>query len=136
MSDSNIRVGKIGNINANNNKGVVNLLAVSQDIQNSISDLALPDANEQANAKKLLEKLRKEIEDASELNDKEKERALKQVKSLVETLQMKTQVQTDSGLQERAENAITLIRGIVAGISSAVSIFKVLSEISSLFGIA
>ena len=45
MSDSNIRVGKIGNINANNNKGVVNLLAVSQDIQNSISDLALPDAN-------------------------------------------------------------------------------------------
>ncbi|GCE62507.1 MULTISPECIES: hypothetical protein [Microcystis] len=136
MSDSNIRVGKIGNINANNNKGVVNLLAVSQDIQNSISDLALPDANEQANAKELLEKLRKEIEDASELNDKEKERALKQVKSLVETLQMKTQVQTDSGLQERAENAITLIRGIVAGISSAVSIFKVLSEISSLFGIA
>ena len=136
MSDSNIRVGKIGNINANNNKGVVNLLAVSQDIQNSISDLALPDANERANAKKLLEKLRKEIEDASELNDKEKERALKQVKSLVETLQMKTQVQTDSGLQERAENAITLIRGIVAGISSAVSIFKVLSEISSLFGIA
>ncbi|GBD55017.1 MULTISPECIES: hypothetical protein [Microcystis] len=136
MSDSNIRVGKIGNINANNNKGVVNLLAVSQDIQNSISDLALSDANEQANAKELLEKLRKEIEDASELNDKEKERALKQVKSLVETLQMKTQVQTDSGLQERAENAITLIRGIVAGISSAVSIFKVLSEISSLFGIA
>jgi len=136
MSDSNIRVGKIGNINANNNKGVVNLLAVSQDIQNSISDLALPDANEQANAKELLEKLRKEIEDASELNDKEKERALKQVKSLVETLQMKPQVQTDSGLQERAENAITLIRGIVAGISSAVSIFKVLSEISSLFGIA
>lgn len=136
MSDSNIRVGKIGNINANNNKGVVNLLAVSQDIQNSISDLALPDANEQANAKELLEKLRKEIEDASELNDKEKERALKQVKSLVETLQMKTQVQTDSGLQERAENAITLIRGIVAGISSAISIFKVLSEISSLFGIA
>jgi RNA polymerase-binding transcription factor DksA len=96
----------------------------------------LSDANEQANAKELLEKLRKEIEDASELNDKEKERALKQVKSLVETLQMKTQVQTDSGLQERAENAITLIRGIVAGISSAVSIFKVLSEISSLFGIA
>jgi|GEM_PF-4725787 len=136
MSDSNIRVGKIGNINANNNKGVVNLLAVSQDIQNSISDLALPDANEQANAKELLEKLRKEIEDASELNDKEKERALKQVKSLVETLQMKTQVQADSGLQERAENAITLIKGIVTGISSAVSIFKVLSEISSLLGIA
>lgn len=136
MSDSNIRVGKIGNINADNNKGVINLLAVSQDIQNSISDLALPDANEQANAKELLEKLRKEIEDASELNHKEKERALKQVKSLVETLQMKTQVQTDSGLQERAENAITLIKGIVAGISSAVSIFKVLSEISSLFGIA
>ena len=134
MSDANIRVGKIGDINANNNKGVVNLLAVSRDIQNAISDLTLPSSSEQAHAKELLEKLRKEIEGASELSDKEKEKALKQVKNLVEILQMNTQ--PELGTQERAENAITLIKGIVACVSSAVSIFKVLSEVSSLFGIA
>jgi hypothetical protein len=133
MSETNIRVGKIRDISADNNKGVVNLLAVSQDIQNSLADLTLSPTTEQTGAKKLLEKLSKEIEDSSDLNDQQKEKALKQVKELVEALKISTQA--ESGFQERAENAITMIKGIFAGVSSAVSIFNVLSEISTLFGI-
>jgi hypothetical protein len=32
MSETNIRIGKIGDINASHNKGVINLLAISEDI--------------------------------------------------------------------------------------------------------
>lgn len=135
MSDTNIRVGKVGNINANNNKGVVNLLAVSQDIQNAIKDLTSASATntEQSNIQELFEKLCKEIENTSELSDKQKEKALKQVKELVEAF--KESSQPDSDFQERADNAITMIKGLLADVSNGVEIFKSLSAIASLFGI-
>lgn len=133
MSDTNIKIGKIGDINVNSNKGVVNLLAVSEDIQNAITDLDLPSSIEKSNAKELLQQLCKEIEDSSDLNEKQKIKALNQVKELVEALKMSKQ--SDSSFQENAENAVTLIKGIVSGVSSTASIFKLLSDISSAFGI-
>lgn len=134
MSDTNIRVGKIGDIDASDNTGVVNLLAVSQDIQNAILNSALSPDFEQSNAKELLEKLRREIENTAELSDERKGKALRQVKELVEVL--KESSQPGSDLQERADNAITMIKGLVIGASSAVEILNSLSAIASLLGIS
>jgi hypothetical protein len=132
MSDANI---KIGDINVDNKKGIVNLLAVSEDIRNAITGLDLPSSIEKSNAKELLRQLGKEIEDSSDLNEKQKVKALNQVKELVQALKVSKQPDSDSSFQENAENAITLIKGIVSGVSSTASIFKLLSDISSVFGI-
>jgi hypothetical protein len=102
--------------------------------KNTIRDSTLSPSFEQSNAKELLEKLRRKIEDTVELSDERKEKALKQVKELVEIL--KVNPQPGSDLQERADNAITIIKGLVIGASSVSDILNSLSAIAALLGIA
>ena len=133
MPDFNIRIGKMGSVNANNNKGVVNILAVSQDIKNSISELPSASGKNQVNAKEVFEQLRLEITNSSELSSKKKEKALKQVGNLASLF--KDNSQTGLSKQELADNAITLIKGTITGVSGVASILKLLPEVASLFGV-
>ena len=130
MSNVNIKFsGRIGSIDASNNKGVVEILAVSRDIQNSMSDLnSLPDAKK-TSVEELIKKLQEEIMGSSELKNEQKEKALKQVKNLVGALNESSK----PDFSERMDNAITMIKGLVSGVSGTVAISELLSKIASLF---
>src|SRR4028118_2268205 len=96
---------------------------------NQLSDSAKPD---EPGIKELLTQLQTAIEAETELSDKSKALALKQVKALAEV----GKNPQESTMQEAGETAMTMLKGIITGLPTAATLVeawnKLLPAIASL----
>jgi hypothetical protein len=108
---------------------------VQGDISVSINKIPpSPDA-EKPGIKELLEKLKTAIETEPGLDEKNKIKALKQVEELAQAAQNSN----EGEVQEKADNAITMLKGIFSGLQTGATLLEawnnILPLLSKLFGI-
>jgi uncharacterized protein YjbI with pentapeptide repeats len=135
MNDSNdqsqnISVGGDFNIRAEN--AVVSLREMSGNVTNIINQLPSSSQPEQQGIKELLEQLKETIERSTELSDKDKVKALKQIQKLAEV----SQNPSSGGIQDAVDAAITMLRGTLSIIPKLLEeCNKLLPMIANLFGL-
>ena len=89
---------------------------------NQLSDSAIPD---EPGIKELLTELQTAIEAESDLSDDDKAEALEQVKTLAEV----GKNPQESTMQEAGETAMTMLKGILAGVPSAATLVEACSKL-------
>ena len=129
-SSQNISVGGDFNIDANN--AVVNLRDISGKVSNTIQQL--PETTTDApGIKELLTQLQTAIETETELTDKSKEKALKQVQKLAAA------GENPQANQDDADDSLTMLKGIVSGLQETAKLVTTCQEIipllTGLFGL-
>lgn len=85
-----------------------------------------------SNADELLTELQTLIEAETNLADKNKEKALKQVKALAEAAQNPKAEEK----QDLADTAITMLKGIITGFPSAATLIEACTKIAAFLGLA
>ena len=110
-------------------------VTVSGNVANIINELPDSPKPDQPGIKELLSQLQKAIETDPEITPEKKAKALKQIQSLAEAGK-----DIKSGaMKDLADDAITMLKGIIASLPSAAVLVKTCSEllpsIASLFGL-
>ena len=112
-----------GTVNASG-AGALGLGDISGTVANTINQLSDSAKPDEPGIKELLTELQTAIE-ASDLSDKSKALALKQVKALAEV----GKNPQESTMQEAGETAMTMLKGILAGVPSAVTLVEACSKL-------
>lgn len=110
----------------------INLGEISGNVTNAVNQLPVAPEPEKPGLKELLAELQTLIEAETNLTDKNKEKALKQVKALAEAAQNPKAEEK----QDLADTAITMLKGIVTGLPSAATLFEACVRIAALLGLA
>jgi hypothetical protein len=120
MTKDSSRKIEIGNIGGDFNASgqALNLGEISGTVTNTINELATAPEPEKPGIKELLTQLKTAIETDSNLTEKEKEKALKQVKSLAEA------AQNPQEKQDLADTAITMLKGTIAHLPTAAKLVE------------
>jgi uncharacterized protein YjbI with pentapeptide repeats len=120
MTKDSSRKIEIGNIGRDFNASgqALNLGEISGTVTNTINELATAPESEKPGIKELLTQLKTAIETDSNLTEKEKEKALKQVKSLAEA------AQNPQEKQDLADTAITMLKGTIAHLPTAAKLVE------------
>ena len=120
MTKDSSRKIEIGNIGGDFNASgqALNLGEISGTVTNTINELATAPESEKPGIKELLTQLKTAIETDSNLTEKEKEKALKQVKSLAEA------AQNPQEKQDLADTAITMLKGTIAHLPTAAKLVE------------
>lgn len=138
MNESNdqsrkIEIGSVGrDFNASGQALNLGDIDISGTVTNTIGQLQESDAPEAPKLAELLKQLQATIEADTNLTDKNKEKALKQVKALAEAAQNPKKEEQ----QDLADTAITMLKGIITGLPSAATLIEACTKIASLFGLA
>jgi len=103
----------------------VNIGEISGTVTNAIGQLAASPQSDQPGIKELLTDLQAAIEAETDLSDKSKALALKQVKALAE-VGKNPQAST---MQEAGETAMTMLKGILTGLPSAATLVEACSKL-------
>jgi hypothetical protein len=109
---------------------------VGKDVTNIINKQSTTnEKSDNSEIKKLLEQLKTAIKNEPSLDEKNKAKALKQV----EELDKAAATTNNEEKQEKADNAITMLKGIFSGLATGVTLIdvwdKLISPLSKLFGI-
>jgi hypothetical protein len=111
------------------------LSEISGNVTNSVNQLRSATEPDKPGIKELLTQLQTLIEAETNLTDKNKEKALKQVKALAEAAQNPKEPEK----QDLADTAITMLKGLITGLPSAATLVeacnKLLPAIASLLGL-
>ena len=111
------------------------LSEISGNVTNAVNQLPTAPEPEKPGIKELLTQLQTLIEAETNLTDKNKEKALKQVKALAEAAQNPKEPEK----QDLADTAITMLKGLITGLPSAATLVeacnKLLPAIASLLGL-
>lgn len=109
--------------------------ALGKDITLTINELPSSPEPEKPGIKELLTQLTTAIETEPALNEKNKVKALKQVEELAKAAQNSNEEE----VQEKADNAITMLKGIFSGLQTGATLLEawnnILPLLSKLFGI-
>jgi hypothetical protein len=120
-----------GTVNASG-AGALGLGDISGTVANEINQLSDSAKPDEPGIKELLTQLQTAIEAETELSDKSKALALKQVKALAEV----GKNPQESTMQEAGETAMTMLKGIITGLPTAATLVeawnKLLPAIASL----
>ncbi len=98
---------------------------ISGIVTNAINQLPASPQSDKPGIKELLTELQSAIEADTNLSDKNKAVALKQVKSLAEV----GKNPQESTMQEAGETAMTMLKGILAGLPSAATLVEACSKL-------
>jgi len=98
---------------------------ISGTVTNSINQLPASTQSDKPEIKELLTQLQAAIEAETNLSDKKKVVALKQVKALAEV----GKDPQESTMQEAGETAMTMLKGILAGLPSAATLVEACSKL-------
>ncbi|MCP2731633.1 hypothetical protein [Limnofasciculus baicalensis] len=108
---------------------------VKGNVSSVVNQLPTSPNPDKSEIKEILEKLKQAIESEPTLNEKEKAQAQKQVEALTKVAKSGN----DPDNNEKAENAVTMLKGIFSGLQSGANLLvawdKVLPMLSKLFGI-
>jgi uncharacterized protein YjbI with pentapeptide repeats len=111
------------------------LSEISGNVTNAVNQLPTAPEPDKPGIKELLTQLQTLIEAETNLTDKNKEKALKQVKALAEAAQNPKEPEK----QDLADTAITMLKGLITGLPSAATLVeacnKLLPAIASLLGL-
>ncbi len=111
------------------------LSEISGNVTNAVNQLPSATEPDKPGIKELLTQLQTLIEAETNLTDKNKEKALKQVKALAEAAQNPKEPEK----QDLADTAITMLKGLITGLPSAATLVeacnKLLPAIASLLGL-
>jgi uncharacterized protein YjbI with pentapeptide repeats len=111
------------------------LSEISGNVTNAVNQLPAAPEPDKPGIKELLTELQTLIEAETNLTDKNKEKALKQVKALAEAAQNPKEPEK----QDLADTAITMLKGLITGLPSAATLVeacnKLLPAIASLLGL-
>ncbi|WP_293193150.1 MULTISPECIES: hypothetical protein [unclassified Microcoleus] len=118
-SSKNINVG--GDVTGS----TLNIGEISGIVTNTIGQLPASPQSDKPGIKELLTELQTAIEADTNLSDKNKAVALKQVKSLAEV----GKNPQESTMQEAGETAMTMLKGILAGLPSAATLVEACSKL-------
>jgi uncharacterized protein YjbI with pentapeptide repeats len=131
-SSRKIEIGNIGR-DFNASGQALNLGEISGTVINTINELATAPEPDKPGIKELLTQLKTAIETDTDLTAKDKEKALKQVKSLAEA------AQNPQEQQDLADTAITMLKGTIANLPTAAKLVeecgKLLPLISGFLGL-
>ncbi|GET43580.1 hypothetical protein [Microseira wollei] len=132
-SSTNVKVHGGSFISRSSVKGDVT--STVRDISVSIEKLPGSSDPEQPGIKEILEKLKTAIETEPDLDEKNKIKALKQVEEIAKAAQSSN----DGEEKEKADNAITMLKGIFSGLQTGATLLEawnnILPLLSKLFGI-
>jgi predicted RNase H-like nuclease (RuvC/YqgF family) len=118
-SSKNIKVG--GDVTGS----TLNIGEISGTVTNSINQLPASPQSDQPGIKELLTELQIAIEAETNLSDKSKALALKQVKALAEV----GKNPQESTMQEAGETAMTMLKGILAGLPTTATLLEACSKL-------
>ena len=118
-SSKNIKVG--GDVTGS----TLNIGEISGTVTNSINQLPASPQSDQPGIKELLTELQTAIEAETNLSDKSKALALKQVKALAEV----GKNPQESTMQEAGETAMTMLKGILAGLPTTATLLEACSKL-------
>ncbi|MTJ23451.1 hypothetical protein FJR06_19865 [Dolichospermum sp. UHCC 0352] len=120
MTKDSSRKIEIGNIGGDFNASgqALNLGEISGTVINTINELATAPEPDKPGIKELLTQLKTAIETDTDLTAKDKEKALKQVKSLAEA------AQNPQEKQDLADTAITMLKGTIANLPTAAKLVE------------
>ncbi|MCF3606767.1 hypothetical protein L2E81_09125 [Planktothrix agardhii 1033] len=107
------------------NAGALNLGNITGTINNTINQLPASDNPNKPGIKELLGELTEAIASDKDLSEKDKTKALKQVQALAEA----GQNPKDEEKKDIADTAITMLKGIVAGLPSVATAAKAVQEL-------
>ena len=128
MSDQNDQSRQIkitgGTVTASG-AGALSLGDVSGTVANTINELSDSAKPDEPGIKELLTQLQTAIEAETELSDKSKALALKQVKALAEV----GKNPQDSTLQKAGKKAMTKLKGILAGLPTTATLLEACSKL-------
>ena len=113
-----------GTVNASG-AGALSLGDISGTVANTINQLSDSAKPDEPGIKELLTELQTAIESETNLSDKSKAVALKQVKALAEV----GKNPQESTMQEAGETAMTILKGILAGLPSAATLVEACSKL-------
>ncbi|MBE9220264.1 pentapeptide repeat-containing protein [Dolichospermum flos-aquae] len=116
-SSRKIEIGNIGR-DFNASGQALNLGEISGTVINTINELATAPEPDKPGIKELLTQLKTAIETDTDLTAKDKEKALKQVKSLAEA------AQNPQEKQDLADTAITMLKGTIANLPTAAKLVE------------
>ena len=116
-SSRKIEIGNIGR-DFNASGQALNLGEISGTVINTINELATAPEPDKPGIKELLTQLKTAIETDTDLTAKDKEKALKQVKSLAEA------AQNPQEQQDLADTAITMLKGTIANLPTAAKLVE------------
>jgi uncharacterized protein YjbI with pentapeptide repeats len=116
-SSRKIEIGNIGR-DFNASGQALNLGEISGTVINTINELATAPEPDKPGIKELLTQLKTAIETDTDLTAKDKEKALKQVKSLAEA------AQNPQEQQDLADTAITMLKGTIAHLPTAAKLVE------------
>ncbi|MBD2441681.1 pentapeptide repeat-containing protein [Dolichospermum sp. FACHB-1091] len=120
MTKDSSRKIEIGNIGGDFNASgqALNLGEISGTVINTINELATAPEADKPGIKELLTQLKTAIETDTDLTAKDKEKALKQVKSLAEA------AQNPQEKQDLADTAITMLKGVLTNLPTAAKLVE------------
>ncbi|MGM3304584.1 pentapeptide repeat-containing protein [Anabaena sp. WFMT] len=131
-SSRKVEIGSVGR-DFNASGQALNLGEISGTVTNTINELPSAPEPEKPGIKEILTQLQKAIEADSDLTPKDKEKALKQVKSLAEA------AQNPQEKQDLADTAITMLKGVLSNLPTAAKLVeecsKLLPLISTFLGL-
>ncbi|MDB9465248.1 pentapeptide repeat-containing protein [Dolichospermum circinale] len=116
-SSRKVEIGSIGR-DFNASGQALNLGEISGTVTNTINELATAPEPDKPGIKELLTQLKTAIETDTDLTAKDKEKALKQVKSLAEA------AQNPQEKQDLADTAITMLKGTIAHLPTAAKLVE------------
>ena len=129
-NSQNISVG--GNFNIDADNSVVNLRDISGKVSNTIQQLP-ETTSDTPGIKELLTQLQTAIDDETELSDKDKAKALRQVNKLAAA------GENPQANQDDADDSLTMLKGIVSGLQETAKLVTTCQEIipllTGLFGL-
>ncbi|AFZ60585.1 pentapeptide repeat-containing protein [Anabaena cylindrica FACHB-243] len=121
-SSRKVEIGNIGrDFNASGQS--LNLGEISGTVTNTINELPSAPEPEKPGIKEILTQLQTAIEADSDLTPKDKEKALKQVKSLAEA------AQNPQEKQDLADTAITMLKGVLSNLPTAAKLVEECSKL-------
>ena len=103
----------------------LNIDEISSIVTNTINQLPASPQSDQPGIKELLTELQTAIEAETDLSDDDKAEALEQVKALAEV----GKNPQESTMQEVGETAMTMLKGILAGLPSAATLVEACSKL-------
>ena len=120
MTNDSSRKVEIGSIGGDFNASgqALNLGEISGTVTNTINELPSVSEPDKPGIKELLTQLKTAIESDTDLKPKDKEKALKQVKSLAEA------AQNPQEKQDLADTAITMLKGTIANLPTAAKLVE------------
>jgi uncharacterized protein YjbI with pentapeptide repeats len=110
----------------------INLGEISGNVTNAVNQLPAAPEPDKPGIKELLTELQTLIEAETNLTDKNKEKALKQVKLLAEAAQNPKAEEK----QDLADTAITMLKGIITALPSAAKLIEACTTIAVFLGLA